>query len=330
MAEHTPDQSPSSDGERVFPSAGPSSGTRVPRTASAARLHSTVTDTALVFEGGGMRASYTSAVVAALLRDGIFCDFVTGVSAGASNAANYLARSPERARESFVDFAADPMFGSWRTFARGRGLFHAEYIYQHAGLPGAALPYDWDTFEANPAQLTLAGFDAVTGDTRWWTRQDFSTIEDLMVRIRASSTMPVLMPPVRLDDTVYVDGALGVDGGIPITAARRAGYDRFLFVLTRERSYRKPPERFPAFCRATFCRHPAVADALLSRHRRYNATREKVFELERQGKAYVFAPETMPVSNGERDVARLAAAHELGAQQIRRELPAIREFLSLA
>ena len=74
---------------------------------------------------------------------------------------------------------------------------------------------------------------------------------------------------------------------------------------------------------------PAVADALLTRWRRYNATRERLFEMERQGRAYLFAPETMPIANGERSVAKLAAAHELGLDQVRREMPAIRAFLGL-
>ena len=63
--------------------------------------------------------------------------------------------------------------------------------------------------------------------------------------------------------------------------------------------------------------------------RRYNETRERLFEMERQGRAYLFVPESMPVSNGERSVAKLAAAHELGLAQVRREMPAIREFLGL-
>lgn len=294
-----------------------------------ARMTSNVTDTALLFEGGGMRASLTSAVVAELLRERIHVDFVAGISAGSSNSVNYLARDAERARRSFVDFAEDPRFGNWRTFVRGKGLFNAEYIYEHAGLPEADLPYDFAAFEANPARLVLAGFDAVTGQTRWWDRSDMTTLADLMVRVRASSTMPVLMPPVHAEGTVFVDGALGVDGGIPVTAAERAGLSRLLVVMTRERSYIKRPERFPAFYQRTFRRYPAVADALLTRWRRYNETRERLFEMERQGRAYLFVPDTMPVSNGERSVARLAAAHELGLAQVRREMPAIREFLGL-
>ena len=49
-----------------------------------------VPDVALVFEGGGMRAAYTSAVVVALVEAGLVFPFVAGISAGASNTVNYL------------------------------------------------------------------------------------------------------------------------------------------------------------------------------------------------------------------------------------------------
>jgi predicted patatin/cPLA2 family phospholipase len=293
-------------------------------------LRSNVTGTALLFEGGGMRASYTSAMVVALLEAGIHLDFVAGISAGSSNTANYLSRDAWRARHSFVDFAADPKFGNWKTFVRGDGLFNAQYIYEETGLPDQALPFDWDTYRANPATVRIGAFDAESGEQVWWGRQDTPAIQDLMVRVRASSTMPVLMPPVHLDGRTYVDGALGPDGGIPVSAAEEAGYDRFLAVLTRERDYVKDPERFPRFYQRYFRRHPAIADALLTRWTRYNQTRERLFDLERQGRAYLFVPERMPVSNGERNVARLRASHEAGLAQARREIPAIRDFLGLS
>lgn len=158
-------------------------------------LSSNVTDTALLFEGGGMRASYTSGVVVALLEAGIHLDWVGGISAGSSNTANYLSRDVERARRSFTDFAADPKFGDVRTFVRGEGLFNARYIYQEAGLPGQALAFDWDTFDANPAAFRIGGFNATTGEQVHWGRADVADIHDLMIRVQASSTMPVLMPP---------------------------------------------------------------------------------------------------------------------------------------
>ncbi|MFX0539636.1 patatin-like phospholipase family protein [Ornithinimicrobium sp. Y1847] len=286
-----------------------------------------ISRTALLFEGGGMRASYTSGMVVALLEAQLRLPWVGGISAGASNTANYLSRDPWRARHSFTDFAADPRFGDWRTFARGKGLFNAQYIYEETSLPGQALPFDWDTFADSDQALRIGAFNATRGEQVHWGREDITTLRDLMVRVRASSTMPVVMPPVTIEGEVYVDGALGPAGGIALDAARADGYDRFLVVLTQERGYVKTAQRGDRLLRRWFRSLPAVADALRERPARYNATREELFELEKEGSAYLFVPETMPVGNGERDVATLRASHEAGLAQARREIPAIREFL---
>ncbi len=291
------------------------------------RVAQTVTDTALVFEGGGMRASYTSGMVVALLEAGLHLPWVGGISAGASNTCNYVSHDPWRARHSFTDFASDPRFGDWRSFARGQGWFNAQYIYEETSLPNQALPFDWGTFAADPAQVRIGAFDAVAGEQVWWGREDLVTLRDLMVRVRASSTMPVVMPPVTIDGRVYVDGALGSSAGIALDAARADGYEKFLVVLTQERGYRKSEQRGDWYLRRHFRRYPAIPEALAARPARYNAVREELFDLEADGAAYLFVPERMPVGNGERDVAKLRASHEAGLAQARRELPAVRDFL---
>src|SRR5699024_4068971 len=174
-------------------------------------------------------------MVLSLLEAVIHAPFVDGISAGASNTANYISNDGPRARESFTDFAADPNFGNLRTFLRGKGLFHAEYIYERAGHKGMPLEFDWTTYRNNPAQLRVrvGGFDDFTGETVWWGREDTPTMADLMRRVRASSTMPIIMPPVEIDGRTFVDGALGTDGGVPISIAEELGYERFLVVLTR-------------------------------------------------------------------------------------------------
>lgn len=292
-------------------------------------LEPTVTGTALIFEGGGMRASYTSGLVVALLEAGLHLDWVGGISAGSSNAVNYLSRDPWRARHSFTDFAADPRFGDWRTFARGQGLFNAQYIYEETSLPGQALPFDWETFHAGRQRLRIGAFNATTGEQVHWGREDVPTLRDLMVRVRASSTMPVVMPPVTIDGQVYVDGALGPAGGIALDAARADGYERFLVVLTQERGYVKTPQRGDLVLRRWLRSMPTVVEALRERPARYNATREELLALEREGAAYLFVPDRMPVGNGERSVDRLRASHEAGLAQARREIPAIRDFLGV-
>ena len=287
-----------------------------------------ISDTALIFEGGGMRASLTSAMVVTLLKAGLSFDWVAGISAGASNTVNYLSGDVWRARRSFVEFAADEQFGGFRYFARGQGMFNAEYIYQQAGGPNEALPFDWDAYEASTGDMRIIGFDAESGEDVVWSKKDTPHIDDLMVRVRASSTMPGLMPPVHLDGHVYVDGAMGEDGGIALSQAQREGFEKFVIVLTQERDYKKEPQKFSAVYRGIFRKYPVLADALLTRWKRYNETRERIFELEAQGKAHVFVPDRMPVDNSTRDLSRLAAAHRMGLSQAKRELPAIRDFLS--
>ena len=276
-----------------------------------------------------MRASYTSAVVITLLEQQLYFDWVGGISAGASNTANYLARDPFRARQSFVEFASDAKFGGIATFLRGEGWFNARYIYEETAGPGQALPYDFATFAANPARRRIGGFEADTGRMVYWGAEDLDTLPRLMRRIRASSTMPGLMPPVRINEHMYVDGALGPSGGIALDAAKADGFTKFFVVLSQPRDYVKRPQRFMGTFRRYFRNLPAAADALAVRYRNYNQTRAELFDLEASGAAYLFVPEHMDVSNSTADVAKLAASHAAGLAQARAEAPRWRDWLGL-
>ena len=61
-----------------------------------APLENNVHDCALVIEGGAMRASYVSGLVNVLLEQGIYFDYVCGISAGSTVATNYVSRECSR------------------------------------------------------------------------------------------------------------------------------------------------------------------------------------------------------------------------------------------
>ncbi|GGB32755.1 alpha-beta hydrolase esterase [Flexivirga endophytica] len=290
----------------------------------------TAADAALVIEGGAMRGSHSAGFVVTLIDAGIRLPWVAGISSGATNASNYITRDVWRAHASFTTFAQEPEFGGWRTFVRRKGIFNAEFIYQQSGLPDNVLPFDWQSYVESPDEWKIGAFDATTGETIYWGRDDMKTLPDLLTRVQASASMPVLMPPVKLDGHLYVDGALGTSGGIALDAAQADGFDKFVVVLTQPRSYVKTPEGKDWFFKTYYRRYPAVAEAMRTRATRYNRTREELFELEKAGKAYVFAPEIEPVSNGERRLPVLEASYRAGYDQAQRELPAIRDFLGLA
>lgn len=287
---------------------------------------------ALMFEGGGMRASYTAGAAVTLLEQGISFDFVCGVSAGSSHAADFLSGDVWRTRTSFVDFAADPNFGGVKTFLQGKGIFSADWIYRESGKPGQPLPFDFDAYAANPTPLGVQAFDRETGKTKVWGREDMATLDDLMVRVQASSSLPVAMPPTRVGGHTYYDGGLGTGGGIPLQMALDSGCERVFAVLTRPRGYRKPWPDIGLGQRAVaerFRMHPAVREALLSRNRRYNEELERLEALAAEGRALIVYADEMAVTSSTTDVGRLRESYARGYAQAQRELPAWREWLGV-
>ncbi|MDX9871227.1 MAG: patatin family protein [Clostridia bacterium] len=286
-----------------------------------------IIDTALLFEGGGMRASYTAGFLNNLLENEIYFDYVAGISAGASHSVNYLSRDIERAKRSFVDLVLDPRFGGWRSFLRGEGFFRAKYIYELTPFPDAALPFDLDAFMANPARLRIGAFNRDSGEMKYYSKADIHALSDLMKIVRSSSSMPIFMPPTYYGGSYYVDGGLG--GGIPLEIARQDGMKKFFVVLTQEKGYRKKPMRFSGAVKAYYRKHPFVYEAMRERWQRYNRILDELEQLESEGKAFLVYPEVMPVSNRETDYRKLAASYELGYAQGRRDAPKWKAFLDI-
>ncbi|QRP60542.1 patatin-like phospholipase family protein [Corynebacterium minutissimum] len=283
-------------------------------------------DTALVIEGGGMRNSYTAACIVKLLQEEVEFGWVGGVSAGSSHTVNFLSRDPIRSEESFVDFAKNPSFGGLGSLLRGNGYFNAEYIYEKSA--DKDMPFDWETFEANPAQMCISAARADTGESVYWGREDIETQEDLMVRVRASSTLPLIMPMRVIDGAPYVDGAMGESGGILIDQAEKAGFEKFLFLGSKPRGYVRPSVSRPTALRRVFRKYPAVAEAMIERPPKYNRSKDRLLELEKEGRAQLFFPEDMQVTSTEHDVAKLRSNFEAGRAQTYAEWPAWRDFLT--
>lgn len=288
-------------------------------------LRSNIHHVALIFEGGGMRASYTAGFVTMLLEQQLYFDYVAGISAGSSHAINYISRDMLRARLSFTDIAEDPSFGDIRTWLRGQGFFNADYLYSESSLAGGVIPLDFDTFLRNNAECVIGAFLKNEGRMVYWHMHDYVTIDDLTIRARASSSVPYLMPDTVIDGRTYVDG--GVGEAIPVEIAEEDGYDRFVIVLTRPRGYRQEPPVRLAIVDHFLSQHPVQKEALMTRYIRYNDTLRKIDRLEREGKAYVFYPEEEGVRMTEKGRDKLMEQYVLGHEQAYKELPLLRHFL---
>jgi len=283
---------------------------------------------ALVFEGGGYRASYTAGIADVLLERQLFFPFVCGLSAGASNTVNYLARDRKRVKWAFVYLAGDRVAGGVGSALRGNGYINADYVYRGLVDEGPA-PFDFATFQANPADLSIQAFERDTGQTRCWSKADMPDATALIDRVRASSTLPWLMHPIELDGQVMLDGGLGKGAGLPLWLAEERGFDKFLFLATRPQGYRKQP--FTGGTLATIMRltegRPHMREALLTRHERYNAEMERIERIERDGRCLIVRPDEMPVESTTFDVGALEHTFEMGRAHALRDLPRWREFL---
>lgn len=287
-------------------------------------------DTALILEGGGMRAAYTAGVVDVLMSRGVEFGWVGGISAGASHLISYLSGERDRLRSNFVDFAAVREFGGWGHLLRGRGYFNAEYIYGRAPALDLPRPFDMARILATDTPFRIGATRADTGEGVYWGRDDMSTVSDLLARVRASSSIPWAMPIPRIDGVAYADGAFGSSGGVPLDAAEADGFDRFFAVLTQPRGYFKDGISRPRLTRTFLHRWPGLAEAVVTRHERYNATMERLYDLEAEGKAVLVFPGDVDhlVGSATRDVTALRRSLSHGVAHALRHWPDWAEFLT--
>lgn len=284
-----------------------------------------IKDVALIFEGGGMRGAFSAGIGNVLLEEELFMDYVAGISAGSTMVVNYTARDKVRTKKSFVDLVDDPDFGGWKSFVRGKGYFNAEYIYENTSGEGDTLPLKFEDFMENKAKLRIIAFDVKRGQPKVFTRSDIKTMKDLMKVVRASSSLPIFMPPTEFKGNLYVDG--GLSGGIPIDVAIKDGYEKFFIVRTRPKNYRKKPVKHRKFLKRYFKNSPEIFKALVRRPHEYNRQCDLIERLEKEGRAYVVYPEIMPVSNRETNRVKLEKLYEQGYAQGQREKERWKEFL---
>lgn len=299
-----------------------------PAEGSETGIANNVFDVALVFEGGGTRASYTAGIANVLLDQGIYFNYVCGISAGSSHTLDYCSRDRDRTRRSFVDYAELTDHTGLGSILRGTRYFDADYLYEGCTLDGY-MPFNWDTFAANPADVGMSSLDGATGQTVVFDKSQMHSLHDAINYCRMSSSLPGFMHPITYRGHRMYDGGLGQGAGIPTFMAERAGYTKFVLVRTRARDYRKKrtgeKERKAAELLAK--KNPVVAEALLSRSERYNAEIERMEQLEREGRLLMVCPESMYIKSTTLDVQKLRDSYLLGYEQGVRELPRIREFV---
>lgn len=263
-------------------------------------------NTGLVLEGGGMRGVFTSGVLDAFMKHGVYFRHVVAVSAGACNGMSYISRQPRRARLSNIDFLTQYGYIGWRHLLRQGCIFDQELLYDK--FPNEYVPFDFDTYFQWSATFEMVTTNCLTGQAEYLTESnDRQRSLDI---VRASSSLPYVSKIVMVDDIPMLDG--GIVDSIPVMRAIETGHPQNVVILTRNKGYRSKERdrKIPAFI---YKKYPRLRVALSRRVAAYNEQLELVERLEELGKVVCIRPQRpMEVGRMEKDIGRLERLYQEG------------------
>ena len=263
-------------------------------------------NTGLVLEGGGMRGVFTSGVLDAFMKHGVYFRYVVAVSAGACNGMSYISRQPRRARLSNIDFLTQYGYIGWRHLLRQGCIFDQELLYDK--FPNEYLPFDFDTYFQWSATFEMVTTNCLTGQAEYLTESNAR--QRSLDIVRASSSLPYVSKIVMIDGIPMLDG--GIVDSIPVMRAIETGHPQNVVILTRNKGYRSKERdrKIPPF---VYKKYPRLRVALSRRVAAYNEQLELVERLEELGKIVCIRPQRpMEVGQMEKDIGRLERLYQEG------------------
>ena len=267
--------------------------------------------TGMVLEGGAVRTIYSTGVCDALLTRSLMTDYVIGVSAGIAYGVSYVSRQPRRNLDIMVNYINDKRYMGLGNLLRrdNRAYFGLEFVY--STIPNQLVPFDYDTFAAYPGEVEAVVTNLDTGAAEYF---PLDRRDDKFKLLQATCALPFLFPVFHIQDRPCMDG--GAADAIPYERAFAKGCDRVIVVLTRERDYVRRPEKLQPLIDLAYRKYPKFCDTMRRRADAYNEARQKLFRLEREGRALVFTPtSTEGFHRTERDVDKIKALWKDGWDQ---------------
>lgn len=278
----------------------------------------------LVLEGGATRGVFTSGVLDYLMEQNLYMSHVVGVSAGSCNGVDYVSKQIGRTRDCMIHKEKEyDYYMGFRKFVKEKSLLDMDLIFDK--FPKEIYPFDFDTYFASDMKFEMVTTNCITGEAEYMNED--SDRERLLKICRASSSMPLVSPIVKIDGQPYLDG--GLSDSIPIQRAMTYENKKIVLILTRNMQYRKKPMSRGQYrlCRSAYKKYPNVAEAARRRPFVYNGTMDWVEELEKRGKVFVVRPQIKPVSRMEKNYDSLMNFYDHGYTLMKRQYDKLMEYL---
>ena len=268
--------------------------------------------TGIVFEGGAFRTIFSCGVMDALVENNIMPDYMIGVSAGAAYGVSMASRQPGRNLDVLIKYRNDKRYLSVGNMLdkENKAIYGLEFSYET--IPNELNLFDYDAFKAYKSDFYCVVTNLLTCEAEYmkYTGEDRTNTV-----LKATCALPMLFPPIIINDTPYMDG--GLTDSIPFMRALEDGCDRVLVVLTREAGYTKTTSTSTkAIARYYEKEYPKLSEVMLSRAERYNECLKQLKEYEDSGKVMVIRP---AVSKGfsrlEKDKNKILSMYNDGYNQ---------------
>ncbi len=278
----------------------------------------------LVVEGGGMKCAYNAGILDAFLDHNITFDYCIGVSGGAGNVASFVAGQRGRNLRFFTDHMHSPTYFGIKSLLKTRNLFGLQYIYGELTNSTGEDPLDFAAIMKNPVKYEVVATNALTGEAEYFGKDNMK--QDDYRPVMASSAIPAACRPVEINGIPYYDG--GISDAIPVRRALDKGCDRLVVILSKQRDYVRKPQGM-RFLYSSLCRkYPKIIEAIDQRHITYAKNQKDVFELEKEGRVFIFAPSgTVKVGTYSMDEETERKLYDMGMKDFAKQKEEMEAFL---
>lgn len=282
-----------------------------------------ITDGCVVMEGGAFRGIYVAAVLDALMENGINLSCAIGVSAGALNGMNYISGQIGRAAKVTLNHRHDKKYVGGRVLIKNKSIFGYEYAFNELMRK---YPFDKERFNSGLQRFVIVATNLCTAEAEYFENGDC----DIYKVLEASSSLPYISKPVKIDETPYLDG--GCADKLPYKWAVEQGYEKIIVIKTQHKEYRKDEtsKRKKKLAERVFRKYPKFAELLGRNNEIYNKSLDDLEDYEKDGKVFVISPSLpVEVSRFESDIEKLGDLYFMGYNDTLKLIPEIKKYLNI-
>lgn len=276
----------------------------------------------LVLEGGACKGIFTAGVLDYWMEQKLMFPYIVSVSAGTCNALDYLSNQIERTKKCMITSKEDAYFGIKRFLKTGH-LFDLDRVFHE--FPYKQYPFDWDTYLNSPVKNEIVVTNCRTGKAEYLEEKEDG--EKLMLKGKASSSLPILSDMVEIDNEKYMDG--GMADSIPVERAMEVeGCDKIVVVMTHNEGYvPSMSKQLARLYRRLYHAYPELLEVINNRPQMYEKQLHAMKKYEEQGKAFVIRPTELAVRRMEPNKQRMELFYQHGYQIGKKTYDKVIEFI---